>query len=101
SSVVANSKRNLTSIKDDDPNHFDPRYFGAGRAYHKPRMEETFLRFEQAKNFFDKLGVEIFNAGIGGKLDSFPRVNFSDLFSILKRKKNTYFYNLVLWLTPR
>jgi len=91
SSVVKNSKRDLTSTQDDDPNHFDPRYFGAGRAYHNPRMEETFLRFKQAKLFFDKLGIKIHNAGIGGKLDAFPRVNYSDLFDYSDEEKKKLF----------
>ncbi|MCX6168367.1 MAG: DUF115 domain-containing protein [Ignavibacteriales bacterium] len=87
SSVKKETKRNLTSTQDDDPNHFDPRYFGAGRAYHQPRMEETFLRFEQAKIFFDNLGVEVFNAGMGGKLEAFPRVKFFRFIFLFGRAK--------------
>jgi hypothetical protein len=74
------NKRDWVSSQDDDPNHFDPRYFGKGRAYHHPRMEETFVRFEEGKRFFDKLGVEIYNAGVRGKLNVFPRVEFRELF---------------------
>ena len=90
-SVKKNSKRDLTSTKDDDPNHFDPRYFGTGRAYHQPQMRETMLRFNEAKSFFDKLGVEIFNAGVGGKLEAFPRVNFYDLFDSSEQQRKTLF----------
>lgn len=79
-SVNKVNNRDWISTNDDDPNHFDPRYFGKGRAYHHPRIEETFVRFEEGKRFFDELGVKIFNAGIGGKLNTFPRINFVDLF---------------------
>jgi hypothetical protein len=66
---------------EDDPNHFDPRYFQKGRKYHNPTVHEMLEQFQKAKTFFDRLGVKIFNAGIGGKLEIFPRVNFNSLFN--------------------
>ncbi|MCF8262629.1 MAG: DUF115 domain-containing protein [Melioribacteraceae bacterium] len=73
--------RDVVANDDDDPNHFDPRYFGKGRNYHQPRMEETFLKFDDARKFFDSQNINVFNAGIGGKLESFKRVKFEDLFN--------------------
>ncbi|WP_153798949.1 6-hydroxymethylpterin diphosphokinase MptE-like protein [Foetidibacter luteolus] len=66
---------------ENDPNHFDPRYFGNGRKYHNPTVPEMIEKFEEGKKFFDKLGVKIYNAGVGGKLEVFPRVNFDSLFN--------------------
>lgn len=79
-SARKDSKRDWTSTQDDDPNHFDPRYFGSGRRYHHPRMEETIKRFEEGKRFFDGLNVRVLNATLGGKLEVFPRVDFRSLF---------------------
>jgi len=66
---------------DHDPNHFDPRYFGKGLKYHNPTVHEMIEKFEECKVFFDKRGVKIYNAGVGGKLEVYPRVDFNTLFS--------------------
>ena len=65
---------------EDDPNHFDPRYFQKGRKYHNPTVVEMLEQFEKGKKFFEGLGVKIINAGINGKLEIFPRVDFNSLF---------------------
>lgn len=65
-----------------DPNHFDPRYFGKGLKYHNPTVPEMIEKFETGRAFFDKRNVKIFNAGYGGKLEVFPRVQFDSLFNI-------------------
>lgn len=64
-----------------DPNHFDPRYFGKGLKYHNPTVHEMLDKFRIAKEFFDERGVKIYNAGAGGKLETFPRVDFDSLFN--------------------
>eukprot|EP01035_Chromulina_nebulosa_P002746 gene2746-3737_t len=82
--------RRIESQNDDDPNHFDPRYFGKGRKYHQPdkwatdRMMEG---FRQAKINADKDGVKIANAGIGGMLEVFPRVEFESLLGYSEQEK--------------
>jgi len=81
-SVSHNTPRDVTAAADDDPNHFDPRYFGAGRKYHQPRMDETLEKFAEAKSFFDERGVKVMNAGVGGSLEVFPRVEFQSLFDL-------------------
>jgi hypothetical protein len=81
-SIVEENSRDWTSTGDDDPNHFDPRYFGRGRRYHAPRMDETLERYARAQEFFSERGVDILNAGIGGKLGVFPRVPIHSLFDI-------------------
>ena len=79
--------RHLKSDSDDDPNHFDPRYFGSGRKYHIPRMEETLEKFKEAKEFCNNHNVKIYNATIGGKLEIFPRVNFKDVMNTNKKSE--------------
>lgn len=79
-SIVAETSRDWTSTENNDPNHFDPRYFGAGRKYHAPRMAETRARYVRGFEFFSSRGVDIVNAGVGGELDVFPRADFRSLF---------------------
>jgi hypothetical protein len=72
------NKRNWVS-KADDPNHFDARYFNAGKKFHDPQplmMREKFIEARQ-KYASD---VKFVNCGVGGNLDVFPR---EDLHSFL------------------
>jgi len=80
--VKKQNSRNWVA-QEHDQNHFDPRYFGKGRKYHNPTVHEMIEKFEEGKKFFDKLGVKIYNAGIGGKLEVFPRVDYISLFKTL------------------
>lgn len=61
---------------DEDPNHFDPRYFGKGKVWHTPNTDLMIRHYQKAKEICDENGIEVFNAGIGGKLDVFPRIPF-------------------------
>ena len=70
----------ITSTKDNDPNHFDPSYFGAGYKWHFPNVKGMLLGYRYAKQACDKIGVKILNATVGGHLEVFPRVNFETLF---------------------
>ena len=80
--ALKHDKMNWTSTQNDDPNHFDPRYFGTGRKYHYPRLHEDMLpSLQRAKEHLDGKGVKVLNAGIGGSLEIFPRVDFRSLFN--------------------
>lgn len=70
----------LTSTEDDDPNHFDPRYFGAGSKWHDPHVERMIQHYEHAKRVCDSLGVHVYNATMGGSLEVFPRADYRSLF---------------------
>ena len=70
----------LISSRDDDPNHFVPNYFGAGRKWHDPKVEHMLLHYEQSRRVCDSLGVQVLNATVGGKLEVFPRVDYRSLF---------------------
>ena len=79
--VIQHDRRNWTATQDDDPNHFDPRYFGAGARFHYPRLHESMLpSLQQAKEHLDAKGIQVLNGGIGGALEIFPRVDFPSLF---------------------
>ena len=80
--VVKDTKADWTATKDDDPSHFDPRYFGAGAKYHEPSPFKVLVSgFENDKEILDKKGIRVMNAGIGGLVETFPRVDFRSLFN--------------------
>ncbi|MEO6453573.1 MAG: 6-hydroxymethylpterin diphosphokinase MptE-like protein [Ginsengibacter sp.] len=80
--------------EEDDPNHFDPRYFKKGFKYHNPTVHEILEQFAIGKTFFDKLGISILNAGVGGKLEIFPRVEFNSLFNLSDTEQETLLSNI-------
>jgi hypothetical protein len=70
----------LISTEDDDRSHFDRRYFGKGSKWHQPHVERMIFHYEKAKQVCDSLGLRVFNATVGGKLEVFPRIDYSELF---------------------
>lgn len=79
----------------DDPNHFDPRYFNAGRKYHNPMVGEMLEKFECCREFFEPRGVKIYNAGYGGKLEAFERKNFDELLTFSDKEKEEIFIKAI------
>ncbi len=64
----------------DDPNHFDPNYFGKGYRWHDPMVERMEQGYAKAGKFFEKYGQKIYNATAGGKLEVLERVDYNSLF---------------------
>lgn len=75
----------LTSSKDDDANHFDPSYFGRGRQWHDPQPDKMIEHYEHAKVALDRLGVAVYNATVGGRLEVFPRRTLESFFEPARR----------------
>lgn len=76
---VDKHKTAMTS-NSDDPNHFDPNYFGKGYRWHDPRVDRMELSYEKAKVYFEQDGRKIYNATAGGHLEVYERVNYIELF---------------------
>lgn len=74
------NKNFLESTQDDDPNHFDPKYFGKGKKWHHPYVPNMIKGFEICRQAVTSHGGQIFNATVGGKLEVFERVDFNKLF---------------------
>ncbi len=68
--------------KTDDPNHFDPNYFGKGYRWHAPMTERMELGYRRAKQSFEQFGGRIYNATVGGRLEVFERVDYNSLFEL-------------------
>lgn len=64
----------------DDPNHFDPQYFGKGFRWNLPDLELSELAYRIAKYQFESDGREIVDATVGGKLQVFRKVDYQTLF---------------------
>ena len=75
-----NPHKQVTS-KGDDPNHFDPRYFGKGVKWQLPDLDTSEMAYRVAKERFELAGREILDATVGGKLKVFPKVDYGTLFS--------------------
>jgi hypothetical protein len=62
----------------DDPNHFDPRYFGAGKTWKDPKLNRVLANYALAKAIFESDGRRIVNCTPGGRLEAFERVGLAD-----------------------
>lgn len=63
----------------DDPNHFDPRYFGKGFRWNLPDLETSEVAYRMARAAFEADGRRVIDATVGGKLSVFPKADFSTL----------------------
>ncbi len=73
---------------EDDPNHFHPDYFGKGKKWHDPKLDNCKMVYEYAKKIYEEKGRNIYNASIGGKLEVFERIDFNRLFD--KRRNSLW-----------
>ena len=59
---------------EDDVNHFDPRYFGAGKRWGVPETGRMQKGFETALRELNSVNIDLYNAGVDSKLKNIPRV---------------------------
>jgi len=78
--AIMTGRKNEILSQSDDPNHFHPGYFGKGYRWHDPRVDRMEKAYQRAKENFETDGRFIYNATVDGKLEIFPRVNYTDLF---------------------
>ena len=88
-------KRDITATEDDDESHFDPRYFGKGRKFHVPMLDETFLKFREAYEHYTPRGVQIVNSTVGGVLEEFPRRPLEEVLDVDPRESEKSFRRMV------
>ena len=63
----------LVTSTGDDPNHFDPSYFGKGVRWELPNLPLSEVAYELARNAYEADGRRIVDATVGGKLTIFPK----------------------------
>lgn len=64
--------------RSDDPNHFHPGYFGAGKTWKNPHLDRVLVSYRLAGEMFAADGREVVNATVGGKLEVFDRMSLAD-----------------------
>ena len=55
--------------------YFNPKLFNGSRSYAAPEIDTNLLAYACARNVCDKLGIKVYNATRGGKLELFERAN--------------------------
>jgi hypothetical protein len=74
-------KANTTIISQgDDPNHFNPAYFGKGFRWQLPDFETSEIGYRLARQVYEADGRQVLDATIGGKLTIFPKIEYLSLF---------------------
>ena len=74
-------KANTTIISQgDDPNHFNPAYFGKGFRWQLPDFETSEIGYRLARQAYAADGRQVLDATIGGKLTVFPKIDYLSLF---------------------
>jgi hypothetical protein len=80
-SFTTQGKPNTTVVSGgDDPNHFNPSYFGKGFRWQLPDLETSEIAYTMARESYLKAGREILDATVDGKLTVFPKVAYQELF---------------------
>jgi len=64
----------------DDPNHFNPNYFGKGFRWQLPDLDISEKGYLLARQAYQRAGRQVLDATIGGKLTIFPKVDYNSLF---------------------
>ena len=68
--------------QEDDVNHFHPDYFGKGKTWHDPKLDNVLKSYQLAKLIYEHDGRRIINATAGGKLDLFERIDYNSIFTV-------------------
>ena len=60
-------------VEGDDPDHFDPRYFGGGQPWDQPDLENSEISYRAARVAFEAAGRQVFDCTVDGGCDVFVR----------------------------
>lgn len=96
--IISSNKTEIQSKNDDDPNHFDPRYFGKGRKYHQPEKRVIDNILNSLKYLSEIMGendIQIVNAGVNSKVDYFPKSTLIDELQISENEIENSFVKLL------
>ena len=64
----------------DDPNHFAPNYFAKGFKWQLPDLDTSEIGYTFASDAYQQAGRKVVDATVGGKLTTFPKVDYDSLF---------------------
>jgi tetratricopeptide (TPR) repeat protein len=64
----------------NDPNHFDPNYFGKGLTWQLPDLENSQKSYQVARQVFEESGGEIIDATVNGRCQVFTKRDYRLIF---------------------
>jgi len=70
------------TLPGEDPNHFDPNYFGFGIPWQLPDLEGSERAYRNSKKIFEDDGRLILDATVEGKLQVFQKIDYSESLKI-------------------
>ena len=81
-SYASQGKPNTTIVSQgDDASHFNVDYFGMGFRWQLPDLETSEKAYRMALAAYQRAGRRIIDATVDGKLNIFPKADFSSLFN--------------------
>jgi hypothetical protein len=80
SSAIPGRPNTTITSQGDDPNHFNPHYFGKGFRWQLPDFEMSEIGYRMARQAYEQAGRQVLDATVGGKLTIFPKVDYNSLF---------------------
>lgn len=83
---VQGSPNEKQVLQGDDLNHFAADYF-KGKEWQLPDLEGSEMAYRLAKFTFDRAGRQVLDATVGGQLDVFRKIGYSDALAECVRKK--------------
>ncbi|WP_084590934.1 FkbM family methyltransferase [Desulfonatronovibrio magnus] len=72
----------LIESQGDDPNHFDPTYFGKGYKWQLPDLENSEVAYRAAKYHYESVGRRIIDATLDGHCQVFGKVDYRVHFDL-------------------
>lgn len=79
---VSGEKQVNTYVGKGERNHFHPDYRTAGERWHQPNLEVLEVSYQRAFDVCTAQGIGIYNASRTTQLETFPKVNFDEIFSV-------------------
>ena len=83
----------IISQENDDPNHFDPRYFGKNKKYHQPEefvIDNIMFNLKFLSSISKKIHSKIFNVGLNSKVEFFKKKKLDEILNFSEAEKNFY-----------
>jgi hypothetical protein len=66
-----------------DPNHFDPNYFGPGMLWGLPDLEGSEIVYRLARRAFETAGRRVLDATVDGRLQIFQKIDMRSALEVL------------------
>ncbi len=69
-------------LSGEDPNHFDPNYFGYGVPWQLPDLAGSERAYQRAKDVYEADGRRILDATVEGQLQTFGKISYKEALNL-------------------